>query len=559
MLALAPIITIMLVAAPILAGLAFTILPAFGIMPSIGRTQPSLAEWGAVLANPGFATASRLTLLSGLGATLMSFGLAVAFCAEASTRPGWGWLRGLQSPILASPHSAVALGLAVLVAPSGWLVRLLSPWMTGWSSPPADLTTPRDAWGLVLTLGLIFKETPYLVLMILGAASQIPVRALLAAGQALGQRPVAAWLKLVFPLIYQQIRLPVFAVLAFSLSVVDAALILAPSNPPPLGVLAVRWLTSYDLALYGPGCAAALALLLIIVAVAALWSAAETPVAGLARAWTLRGGPTPVVETLVWSGARLGVGLGLAAYGGLAGLALWSVARAWRFPDALPSDVDLASWRAQAHHALAAAGTTAAIGVAVVGTAVTLALACLEHLRQRSERSGRRVEWLVFAPLLLPQVAFLFGVQVVLIRIHLDGTLAAVAWSHLVFVLPYVLLSLKDPYLALDPRYGAAASALGAGPWRVFLGVTLPLLMRPILVASAVGFSVSLSLYLPTLFAGAGRIATVTTEAVALSSGGDRRIIGVFAMLQTILPLAAYALALAGPRLAFRRRRAMRA
>ncbi len=46
------------------------------------------------------------------------------------------------------------------------------------------------------------------------------------------------------------------------------------------------------------------------------------------------------------------------------------------------------------------------------------------------------------------------------------------------------------------------------------------------LTALAVGFAVSIGQYLPTLLLGWGRVPTITTEAVALSSGGDRRIDG---------------------------------
>jgi hypothetical protein len=49
--------------------------------------------------------------------------------------------------------------------------------------------------------------------------------------------------------------------------------------------------------------------------------------------------------------------------------------------------------------------------------------------------------------------------------------------------------------------------------------------------------------YLPTLFAGGGRFATVTTEAVALSAGGNRRVLAVQALLQIALPMAAFGLA----------------
>ena len=170
---------------------------------------------------------------------------------------------------------------------------------------------------------------------------------------------------------------------------------------------------------------------------------------------------------------------------------------------------------------------------------------------------SRRALWVLYTPLLIPQIAFLFGVQVALVRLRLDGTLLAVVWTHLVFVLPYAFLSLADPFRALDPRYAASASALGASPARVFFTLKLPMLLRPVLIAVAVGFAVSVGQYLATLFPGAGRIATLTTEAVTLAGGSDRRVIGVYAVLQAVLPLVVYGAALLLPLLAFRRRRGL--
>ena len=71
-----------------------------------------------------------------------------------------------------------------------------------------------------------------------------------------------------------------------------------------------------------------------------------------------------------------------------------------------------------------------------------------------------------------------------------------------------------------------------AVPDAVFWRVRLPMLFRPVLTAAALGFAVSVALYLPTLLIGAGRWPTVTTEAVALASGGDRRLIGATALVQ---------------------------
>ena len=63
--------------------------------------------------------------------------------------------------------------------------------------------------------------------------------------------------------------------------------------------------------------------------------------------------------------------------------------------------------------------------------------------------------------------------------------------------------------------------------------------------------------YLPTLFAGAGRFDTVTTEAVALSAGGNRPVLAVQSLLQTGLPLLAFGLAALWPRWRARRRRGL--
>jgi putative thiamine transport system permease protein len=73
-----------------------------------------------------------------------------------------------------------------------------------------------------------------------------------------------------------------------------------------------------------------------------------------------------------------------------------------------------------------------------------------------------------------------------------------------------------------------------------------------------VGFSVSVGQYLPTVLIGAGRLTTVTTEAVALAAGGNRRVIGVYAFMQTLLPFLAFSIATGLPGLLFRNRRGLR-
>jgi ABC-type spermidine/putrescine transport system permease subunit I len=51
----------------------------------------------------------------------------------------------------------------------------------------------------------------------------------------------------------------------------------------------------------------------------------------------------------------------------------------------------------------------------------------------------------------------------------------AVALGLLTILLPYMIISVTNSLIAIDSRYAEAAESLGAGPWRTFLRVTLPL------------------------------------------------------------------------------------
>ncbi|MEZ5669550.1 MAG: ABC transporter permease subunit [Alphaproteobacteria bacterium] len=304
--------------------------------------------------------------------------------------------------------------------------------------------------------------------------------------------------------------------------------------------------------------AGACLLLALTLAAMAVWLGLERACAAAARAWRGRGRRADPPGLRPAAGTAM-VTLVLLAMLASAGMLLWSVAGQWRFPDSLPAQWSIARWAEAGNGVARPFLATLAIGAGAVAVALVAVLACLENEDRAHGAAPRRALWLLYAPLLVPQVCFLFGVQQLLVRLQLDGHWLAVLWSHLLFVLPYVYLSMAEPARALDPRYRRAAVGLGASPWRQFARVRLPLLLRATLVAAAVGFSVSVAQYLPTVFAGAGRIVTLTTEAVTLSAGGDRRLIGIHAVLQSALPFAGFALAAAVPALLFRNRLGMRA
>ncbi len=529
---------------PIAAGLAGTLWPALK-----DHGFQSLAAW------PGLPRAVALSLGTGLASTLSALVITFLLIGCLSGTRGFATFRHLLSPLLALPHAAAALGLAFLIAPSGWIARALSPWATGWSDPP-DLMILNDPGGLALTAGLVAKEVPFLLLMALAALPQTdaPRRAAIAA--SLGYGRAMGFVLTTLPPLYARLRLPVFAVLAYGMTNVDMALILGPSLPSTLAVQITAWMAAPGLDHLPTAAAGAVVQLALVGAAMALWRLVEHLTAPLIPALALRGRRGRALDAPLSTLARslaLLIALGLGT--GLAGLVVWSFAGLWQFPDALPDSLTLKTWAKAAPDLTATSLTTLGIALAASLAALGLTLATLEA-EARSTRP-LRLEPLIYLPLILPQIAFLPGLQILALTLGAKGNAATVAAAHLVFVLPYVWLSLAPAYRAWDARIGLTAAAMGVSPARIFWHLRLPMLLAPVLTALAVGVAVSVGQYLPSLMLGGGRVETLTTEAVALASGGNRRLIGAVALMQMALPAMGFGLALALPRLAFANRRGM--
>jgi len=549
-----PRLTMGLLAVPVLAGTAGTLLPAFGVAGLVPG-GPGLTAFHALWDWPGLAGAVWLSLVTGVASTVLALAISLGLVASLIGRRGFAGVQRLLSPLLSVPHAAAALGLAFLIAPSGWIARALSPWATGWTQPP-DLLILNDPGGLALTFGLVAKETPFLLLMILAALPQTDAARRLTVAASLGYGRLAGFALTVLPALYAQVRLPVYAVLAYAMTSVEMALILGPSLPPSLSVQVTRWAMEPSLTGRGTAAAGALVQLALVAGVLGVWRAAETVVVRALRRAAASGRRGAGLDR-IGQPVALACGLvpALALCAGLAGLAVWSVAGLWPFPDALPAGITWQTWTRAAPGLAQAAGTT--LGLAVVSTAVALALvlAWLEAEHRFGPDSQTGAMWLLYLPLIVPQVAFLPGLQMLALSSGAAVGWGAVAAAHLIFVLPYVFLSLAAPYRAWDGRIAVLGAALGAGQGRVFWQLRLPMMLAPVLTAVAVGVAVSVGQYLPTLLIGGGRVETLTTEAVALSSGGNRRVIGAYALMQMALPACGFGLALALPRLIFANRR----
>ena len=490
-------------------------------------------------------------LLTTLWTGIISTSLAVACTALLllTTFPGQSWSRLVRvlGPMLAVPHVAFAIGLVALLAPSGWLLRLVSPWATGFSSPPAWVTT-QDPLGLGLIAVLVFKEIPFLLW---AAATQLQraevaqrLERELAVARSLGYGAHTAWWRVVWPQLWPRLRWPMMAVLAYGLTVVDVALVIGPSSPPTLSVLAWIWLQDADLALNAQGAVAAwgLAGLLLLLAIM-LWILPGLPF--WRRRWTsgLRGLLSPVnPRHSAVNGLRRMAGFSLLLLIYIAvilALLAGSVSGVWAFPALLPQTFTSAAWMSVVN-SLGSIGTTLTLALASTVTGLVWSVAWLEFAPPRWDHHLRKA---VYLPLVLPSVLWVVGVHGLTLAWGIDATWTGVWIAHSLATLPYILIALSPAYLGFDARYWSICASMGRSRSAFLMQVKWPLLRAALASAAAVGFAVSMAQYLPTLFIGAGRLTTVTTEAVTLASGAQRSLTSAYAALQWLLPVLAFGLA----------------
>ncbi|MDQ2665643.1 MAG: ABC transporter permease subunit [Gemmatimonadota bacterium] len=256
------------VAAPVLAGIAYSAAASAGIVGA-GAGNASTVRIARVLADP--ATWAGLVLSIGVAAmattlaTVAAVTVAVVFRGTRFTDRIGLALAALPLPL--PQLVAAALGVWVL-GQSGLLARLA--FAGGWLSAPADMPAlVYDRWGIGLMLTMAWKETAFLSVV---ASALLATRTSAAeeAAHTLGAGAWATFRRVTWPVLWRGLLPAVLSVFIFVAGSYEAAALLAPSAPLVLPLAIADRAADPDLTRRGDAYVLTLLLLgIAIVAVAA--------------------------------------------------------------------------------------------------------------------------------------------------------------------------------------------------------------------------------------------------------------------------------------------------
>jgi len=147
--------------------------------------------------------------------------------------------------------------------------------------------------------------------------------------------------------------------------------------------------------------------------------------------------------------------------------------------------------------------------IGVVSTAVAVVLGTLMAIalvRHRFRGRGT-VDSLVFLPLATPEVVLGAALLGLFLTMATPRGFLTIVIAHVMFILGYVVVTVKARLEGMDLHVEEAAMDLGANEWATLRKITIPLIMPGIVAASLLGFALSLDDFVITTF-NAGQTST---------------------------------------------------
>lgn len=148
----------------------------------------------------------------------------------------------------------------------------------------------------------------------------------------------------------------------------------------------------------------------------------------------------------------------------------------------------------------------ACLTVAICSIAGITAALGLRHLKGRAWIG---VGLLLMSPLLVPSIISGVAMYRVAFSLGLDGTLVGVVASHAVLALPTMVANVTVSLTAVEPDWLRAAHSLGAGSWRAFRTITLPLIVPGIAGGATFAFVTSFDEFTVSAFIASDTVKTL--------------------------------------------------
>lgn len=226
---------LLLVGTLFVGGLVAAVKQSLGDQPLLGRPGHDLDAYRTVVSDPAFVDSLLQTLWIATASTVVSTSLSIGLALALRHRRLGGTTVLLQLPVTV-PHLLAAVGIAMIVSQSGLGSRLAAA--LGLVGEPRDFPALLyDPWSIGVILTYVWKEVPFMTLVVLAALRSRSTE-LEEAARTLGAGRWQRVRHVVLPEVAPSVVAASLVVFAFTFGAFEVPYLLGRTYPGPLSVTA---------------------------------------------------------------------------------------------------------------------------------------------------------------------------------------------------------------------------------------------------------------------------------------------------------------------------------
>ena len=148
-------------------------------------------------------------------------------------------------------------------------------------------------------------------------------------------------------------------------------------------------------------------------------------------------------------------------------------------------------------------GIVYTVVIALIATVVSTIVGTLTAIGlSKSNRILKNcVEQVNQLPMMNPDIVTAIGLLMFFSALHIEKGFVTLLLAHIMFCIPYVILSIMPKLRSLDPNLAEAAMDLGATPIRALIQVIIPQVMPGIISGALIAFTMSFDDFVISYFA----------------------------------------------------------
>ena len=245
-------------------GLLLGLIQSLGHLPAAGLKSLSLEHFSSILAAPDFLQSLQLTLYIALSSTAIAAAASIAlamFLLALSERNRL--IHFIFQIPLTVPHLVIAVAMVFMLSPTGLLSRMVVKLGLIDSSAAFPLLV-NDRWGIAIILAYVWKEIPFITLMILAVLRRSGAE-LLEVGRTLKAGRWQRFRYITLPIISPSLGAACLIVFAYTFGAFEVPYLLGQTYPMMLPVWAYKNYSDVDLLARPEGIATGLIIAAIVV------------------------------------------------------------------------------------------------------------------------------------------------------------------------------------------------------------------------------------------------------------------------------------------------------